>query len=162
MDVKEYIWYKGLVEQTLKLIAGIAKWFDIFDLKTGLLLANIQAVKHIIEGKTFYLHQLFLTLQNKQNCKEDPVLSQELFVEKFYNARVYLNLGKEICASWSIFSIFVKFDKANLEQSNASGKKEEVGNNGLVITRIGTAFFITSIATLPKMSFFGNTLCDNQ
>lgn len=64
INAEEYIRSKGLVERTLKLIVGIAKRLDIFDLKTSLLLANTQAFRPIIEEKTFHLRRLFLTLQN--------------------------------------------------------------------------------------------------
>lgn len=61
MDAEEYIWSRGLIKQTLKLIT---KRPNVLNLKTGLFLVNIQAVKQIMEGKTFYLHRLFLTLQD--------------------------------------------------------------------------------------------------
>lgn len=56
MDIKEYIQSRDLVKWTLKLIADVAKQLNVSDLKIGLLLANTQALKQIIEGKTFHLH----------------------------------------------------------------------------------------------------------
>ncbi len=64
MDVQEYIRYQGLVERSLKFIARVANWRDVLNLKTGLLLANTQAVKQIMEGKTFHSYCLFLTSQD--------------------------------------------------------------------------------------------------
>lgn len=62
VDIEEYIQCKGLVECTLKLIASVVKRCDVFNLKTGLFLVNIQAFRQIMERKTFYLRQLFLIL----------------------------------------------------------------------------------------------------
>lgn len=161
MDAKEYIQSRSLVERTLKFIAGVAKRPDVPDLKTGLLLANTQALKQIIKGKTFHLHRLFLTLQNWQHCKEDPVPSQELFVDEPYNAGVYLNLSKKICACRPLVFILVKSNKAGLEQSGASGKKAEAGSNALCTFMTTNASTTTSAATLSKVGLFGNTLCNN-
>lgn len=127
MDAKEYIRSRSLVEWTLKFIAGAAKWPDVFDLKSGLLLANSQAVRQIIGGKTFYLRRLFLMSQNWQHYKEDPISSQELFVDKLYNAGVYLNLGGKINACRPLGLISVKLDKVCLEQSGASDKERKAG-----------------------------------
>ncbi len=74
-DAEEYIRCQGLVERSLKLIASVANRRDVPDLKTGLLLANTQAVRRIMEGKTFHSRRLFLTPQHWQMCKENPVSS---------------------------------------------------------------------------------------
>lgn len=62
IDAEEYIRCQGLVERSFKFIASIANWRDVPELKTGLLLANTQAVKQIMEGKTFHSCRLFLML----------------------------------------------------------------------------------------------------
>ncbi len=98
VDAEEYIHCQGLVEQSLKLITSIANRRDVPDLKTGLLLANTQAVRQIIEGKTFHSRCLFLKPQDWQLCKQNPVPSRDLFDEKLYNAGIHLNLAREICA----------------------------------------------------------------
>lgn len=103
-----------MVERTLKLIVSIAKWPNIPHLKTGLLLANTQAVRQIIKRKIFHLYQLLLTLQDWQYYKEDNVPNQEHFIEKLYNAKIHLNLDGEICARWPLFPILVKSDKVSL------------------------------------------------
>ncbi len=97
VDAEEYIRCQGLVEQSLKLIASIANRRDVPDLKTGLLLANTQVVRQIMEGKTFHSRRLFLTTQDSQLCKENPIPSRDLFDEKLHNAGVHLNLAGEIC-----------------------------------------------------------------
>lgn len=56
MDAEEYIQSRGLVEWTLKLIVDVTKQLNVPNLKIGLLLANTQALKQIIEGKTFHSH----------------------------------------------------------------------------------------------------------
>ena len=89
---------------------GITKQPNIPDLKI-----STQAVRQIIKEKTFYLYQPFLPLQDCQYCKRDLILSWEYFVEVQYNAEVYLNLGREICASRLLFAIFVRSDRAGLE-----------------------------------------------
>lgn len=61
IDIEEYIRCRSLVECTLKLIVSVAKRRDIPNLKTGLFLATTQAVKEIMEGKSFHLRRLFLT-----------------------------------------------------------------------------------------------------
>lgn len=45
INAEKYICCQGLVKRFLKLIVNIANWCDIPDLKTGLFLANIQAVR---------------------------------------------------------------------------------------------------------------------
>lgn len=74
-DAEEYIRCQSLVKHSLKLIASIANCREVSDLKTGLLLANTQAVRQIMGGKTFYLYRLFLTPQDWQICKKNPVSS---------------------------------------------------------------------------------------
>lgn len=64
MDAEKYIRCQSLVQQFLILIASVTNRHDVPDLKIGLLLANIQAVRQIIEGKTFYLRCLFLIPQD--------------------------------------------------------------------------------------------------
>ncbi len=64
VDVEEYIRCQGLVEWSLKIIASVANRRDVPNLKTGLLLANTQAVRRIMEGKTFHSRRLFLTSQD--------------------------------------------------------------------------------------------------
>lgn len=123
VDAEEYIRCKGLIERTLKLIASVAKRRDVPDLKIGLLLANTQAVRRIMERKTFHLHRLFLTSQDWQNCKEDPVPSRELFVEELYNAGVHLNLSGEICAGRPLLPIQDSCDRASAEQAGAPGEE---------------------------------------
>ncbi len=97
VDVEECIRCQGLVEQSLKLIASVANQRDVSDLKTGLLLANTQGVRRIMEGKTFYSRRLFLTPQDWQMCKENLVLSRDLLDVKLHDAEVHLNLAREIC-----------------------------------------------------------------
>lgn len=167
MDAEEYIRYSGLVEQTLKLIAGVARWLDIPDLNTGLLIANTQANKQIIEGKTFHLYRLLLTLQDWQHCKEDPVSSRELFVEELYNAGVYLNLVGKICAGWPLLLISIRSDRPGLKQSGAFGKKgqynyRKAGDNAPSTTTTTITSSMTSLIISPKMGLFGNRLCDNR
>lgn len=114
---------KSLVEQTLKFITGIAKRPNVSKLKTSLFLANTQAIRQMIERKTFHLRQLFLSLHNWQYCKEVPVLSQKLFIEKLYNARIYHNLGEEICSGWPFLLILIRFDRSSVEQSGVFDKE---------------------------------------
>ena len=161
MDAEKYIWSKSLVKQILKLITGVAKQPDVPNLKTSLFLANTQAVRQIIEEKTFYLHWLFLTLQDWLHSKKDPVLSWEFFIDKLYNVRVHLNLGKEICASWPLVLISIQSDKADLEQFGAFGKKEEASGCASSTTIITNTSPTISASTSPKVVFFGNTLCNN-
>ncbi len=97
MDAEEYIRCQGLVKQSLKLIASVANWRDVPDLKTGLLLANTQAVRRIIERKTFHSCRLFLTPQDWQLCKENPIPSRDLFDKELHNVGIHLNLAGEIC-----------------------------------------------------------------
>lgn len=120
-----------------------------------------------MKGKTFYLRRLFLTLQEWQHCKEDPILSQELFIKKLYNARVHFNLGREICIGQLIFLISVRSDKADLEQFGTFGKKSqcsyrEAGGNALSTTTTTTASSMTSVAISLKIGHFSNTLCNNR
>ncbi len=96
MAVEEYIRCQGLVERSFKLIASVANRRDVPDLKTGLLLANTQAIRQIMEGKTFHLRWLFLMPQDWQICKKNPVLSRDFLDEKLHNAGVHLNLAREI------------------------------------------------------------------
>lgn len=96
-------------------------------------------------------------LQDWQYCKEDLVPSQELF-----SARVHFNFSDKIWTSWLFFLIFVRSDKAGLEQFGTSNKKKKAGGNTLSITTIITAFPMTSIATLPKISLFSDTFYDNR
>lgn len=105
MDAEKYIRCQSLVQQSLKLIASITNQHDVPDLKIGLLLANIQAVRQIIEGKTFYLRCLFLIPQDWQLCKENSILSRDFFGEELYNAGVFLNLAKEFCAGRLFFPL---------------------------------------------------------
>lgn len=86
-----------MVKRSLRLIASIPNWHDVPDLKTGLFLANTQAIRQIIEGKTFYLRRLLSTPQDWQMCKENPVLSQDLLDKEFHDSGVHLNLFGEIC-----------------------------------------------------------------
>ncbi len=97
VDAEEYIRCQSLVERSLKLIASITNQRDIPDLKTGLFLANTQVVRQIMEGKTFHSRCLFLTPQDWQLCKENPIPSRDLFDEELHNAGVHLNLIGEIC-----------------------------------------------------------------
>ncbi len=97
LDAEEYIRCQGLIERSLKLIASIAKRRDVPDLKTGLLLANTQAVRQIMEEKTFHSRRLFLMPQDWQMCKENSVPSRDLLDKELYNAGVHLNLVGEIC-----------------------------------------------------------------
>ncbi|MCJ1349570.1 hypothetical protein MMC31_007811 [Peltigera leucophlebia] len=162
VDAEEYIRCKGLVGRTLQLIAGVAKQRDVSNLKTGLLLANTQAVKQIMEGKTFHLRRLFLTSQDWQQCKEDPIPSRELYVEELYNAGVHLNLGGEICAGRLLFPIPVTFNKTGPEQSGVSGKEGqcsygETGANAPSTTITTSAHPTTSAATFPMVGHSGNT-----
>ncbi len=62
MNTKEYIYCQDLVKRSFKLIVSVVNECDVLDLKIVLLLANTQAVKQIIEGKTFYSCRLFLML----------------------------------------------------------------------------------------------------
>ncbi|MCJ1342679.1 hypothetical protein MMC31_000866, partial [Peltigera leucophlebia] len=152
VDAEEYIRTRGLVGWTLQLIAGVSKRRDVPDLRTGLLLANTQAVKRIMEGKTFHSRRLFLTSQDWQQCKEDPVPSRELYVEELYNAGVHLNLGREICAGRPFLPIFVISDKTGPEQTGVSGKEGqysygEIGANAPSTTMTTSAYPTTSAAT---------------
>ncbi len=64
VDAAEYIRCQGLVEWSLKLIASVPNRCNVPDLKTGLFLANTQAVRRIMKGKTFHLCWLFLKPQD--------------------------------------------------------------------------------------------------
>lgn len=97
VEAEGYIRSQGLLERSLKLIASVAKRRDVPDLKTGLLLANTHAVKRIMEGKTFHSRRLFLTPQDWQICKDNPVPSRDIFDEELHDAGVHLNLAGEIC-----------------------------------------------------------------
>lgn len=165
MDAEEYIRSRGLVERTLKLIAAVAKRRDVPDLKTGLLLANTQAVRRIMEGKTFYSRRLFLTSQDWQHCKEDPVPSRELFVKKLYDAGVHLNLAGEICSGRPLLLIPVGSDRSGVEHSGVSGKDGQCSNGkagGNAPSTTTPTSPTTSAATPPKVHHSGNTLRDNQ
>lgn len=114
-----------------------------------------------MEGKIFHLYQLFLTLQDWQHCKEDPIPSRELFFDELYNAGIHLNLDGEICAGQPFVLILVRSDKIGLEQSGASDKEGEAGGNALCTTTTTNASITTSATIPPKVDPFGNTLCDN-
>lgn len=107
------------------------------------------------------MHQIFITSQDWQHCKEDPVPSRELFIDELYNIGVHLNLGREICTSRPLVLISVRSDKAGLEQSGASGKEGKTGDNTSYMITITNASTTTSTTTPPKVGAFGNTLRDN-
>ena len=63
-DTEEYIRCQGFIKRLLKLIASVTNQCNIPDLKTGLFLANTQAIRRIMEKKTFHSRRLFLTPQD--------------------------------------------------------------------------------------------------
>lgn len=70
---------------------------DVPDLKTGLFLANTQAVWRITKGSTFFSQRLFLTNDNWKQWKELLIPSWDLSVEKLSAAGVHINSTREIC-----------------------------------------------------------------
>lgn len=54
LGVENYIRSKGFLKYMLKFIAMVANRQDILDLKMELLLVNVQAVKRITKGLTFF------------------------------------------------------------------------------------------------------------
>ncbi len=98
LGAEHYIRSKGFVERTLKLMAVLANRRDVPDLKTGLLLANTQAVRRITKRSTFFFRRLFLINDNWKQCKELPIPNQDLFVEELLTAGVYINSAGEICS----------------------------------------------------------------
>ncbi len=109
-----------------------------------------------MEEKTFYSRRLFLTSQDWQNCKEDPVSSRELFVEELYDAGVYLNLSEEIYAGQPLFPIPDNCDRVSIEQSGAFGKE---GQHSLEKTT-RNALSTTMPAPPPNFSFnYGRSPC---
>ena len=110
------------------------------------------------------MRRLFLMSQDWQYCKEDPIPSRELFVEKLYNIGVYLNLDKEICMGHFFLSIPVRYNRTGVKQSGVSGKDGQysygkVSDNASSITMPAPS--ITSATTLPKVSHSSNAVCDN-
>lgn len=110
MEAEAYISGKGFAERTLKLVAGVAKRRDVPDLKTGLLLANTQAVRRIMEGTTIFARRLFLTPDDWKQCEDLPIPCRVLFVDELYSAGVQLNFGwRNLSRSspWFLFSFYL-------------------------------------------------------
>lgn len=136
MDAEEYIRCQGLVKWSLKLIASVANWRDIPDLKTGLLWANIQAVKQIMEEETFHSYCLFLTPQDWQLYKKNLIPTRDIFDEELHNAGVYLNLTGEICTCRLLLLVF------SYTITNTS-----------VFTTSTPAFILSTLLALAPISF---------
>ncbi len=75
MDAEEYIRYQSLVKRSLKLIANVANWRDVLNLKTGLLLANTLAIRRIIEGKNL------LFASSVSNAARLVIMQEEFYSE---------------------------------------------------------------------------------
>lgn len=106
----------------------MAKYHDIQNLRTRLFIANIQAVRQIIAGITFFSCYFFLISNDWKYAKEFLISSQDFFLDNLVAAGMHLNSMKEICPEQSFIPFFVSFNTTN-EEKSSDNKKKSAGNN---------------------------------
>lgn len=77
----------------------------------------------------------------------------------------FISIWLKICAGRPFFSISVRSDKADIEQSDVFGKKYQCSYgkaNGNILSTIMFTFPMTSTIISSKIGYSGNMLCNNR
>ncbi len=110
-------------------MAIVANHWDTLDLKTRLFLANIQVVKWITEGLTFFW-RLFLTSDDWKQCRKLLIPSQNLSIKELSIASVHINSTREICPGRPLVSLPLPSPKVDeFELAGKTTLNDKVDNN---------------------------------